>query len=209
MAVAAGFVAWAGLATLAVADEPAPGGKLTHSESGTNAWNAGRPPADWYGELQRYHGHVGPWNVLGWRIGQAALKECQSKWGRHELEVICYVPPETPFTCLVDGLAVGTGNSQGRLDLRMAEVLTWVESFVAARRKDGQGGVVEFRPQADYLKSILAQPVEKLEALCRECSQMPQDKLFVVRHVTAATVTPPPAPVAPSASASPRRPAGR
>ena len=173
----------AGLTTVAVAhDEPA-GTPIVHSEPGSNAWNAGQAPSDWYGEIQRYHGHVGPWNVLGWRIGQAALRELKSEWGKHELEVVCYVPPQTLFTCLVDGLSVGTGNSQGRLDLRMAEVLTWQQSFVAVRRKDGKGGVIEFRPHEDYLKSIMNQPLEKLEALCKECSQMPEGKLFAVKRV--------------------------
>ena len=133
--------------------------------------------------LSDYHGHVGPWNVLGWRIGQAALREMKSEWGKHELEMVCYVPPQTPFTCLVDGLSVGTGNSQGRLDLRMAEVLTWEESFVAVRRKDGKGAVLEFRPEASYLKSIMDQPVEKLEALCQDCAKRPEKQLFAVRRV--------------------------
>jgi len=101
--------------------------------------NTGLAPADWYGEIQRYHGHVGPWNVLGWRIGRRRCASASRAWGRHDLEIICYVPPQTPFTCLVDGLSVGTGNSQGRLDLRLAEVLTWEESFVAVRREDWQG----------------------------------------------------------------------
>jgi formylmethanofuran dehydrogenase subunit E len=172
----------AGMA-LASAHDQEPGRKLVQSEPGTNAWNAGHAPLDWYGEIQRYHGHVGPWNVLGWRIGQAALRELKSDWGKHELDLVCYVPPQTPFTCLVDGLSVGTGNSQGRLDLRMAEVLTWEESFVAVKRKDGKGGVVEFRPQLNYLRSIMNQPVEKLEALCKECSQMAEGKLFEVKRV--------------------------
>ena len=183
MAATMGLALAAGLVLTAVADDEAPGRKPVHSEAGTNAWNVGQAPADWYGEIQRYHGHVGPWNVLGWRIGQAALREAKSEWGRHELEIVCYVPPQTPFTCLIDGLSVGTGNSQGRLDLRMAEVLTWVESFVAVRRKDGQGSVVEFRPREAYLASILNQPVEKLEALCQEGAKMPEDKLFMVRRV--------------------------
>ena len=131
MAVAMGLAMVAGLAVVAMAHDLAPGAKLVHSEAGTNAWNGGKAPADWYGEIQRYHGHVGPWNVLGWRIGQAALREMKSEWGKHELEVVCYVPPQTPFTCLVDGLSVGTGNSLGRLDLRLAEVLTRRETFVA------------------------------------------------------------------------------
>ena len=183
MAVAMGLVMVARLAVVAMAHDLAPGAKLVHSEAGTNAWNVGKAPADWYGEIQRYHGHVGPWNVLGWRIGQAALRAMKSEWGKHELEVVCYVPPQTPFTCLVDGLSVGTGNSQGRLDLRMAEVLTWEQSFVAVRRKDGKGGVVEFRPHEFYLASIMSQPVERLEALCQECAKMPEDKLFTIGRV--------------------------
>ena len=184
--VAAGVAVAAGLVVAAMAhDEPARPreGLGTHSAPGSNVWNMGRGPVDWYGEIQRYHGHVGPWNVLGWRIGQAALREMKSEWGRHELEVVCYVPPQTPFTCLVDGLAVGTGNSQGRLDLRMAEVLTWEQAFVAARRKDGTGGVFEFRPNAKYLASIISEPAERLEARCQECAGMPEGSLFRVGRV--------------------------
>jgi formylmethanofuran dehydrogenase subunit E len=187
VAGAVGLVLAAGLAMAAMAHdespEAKPGFRVAHSEPGSNAWNTGKAPADWHGEIERYHGHVGPWNVLGWRIGQAALREMKSEWGKHELEMVCYVPPQTPFTCLVDGLSVGTGNSQGRLDLRLAEVLTWEESFVAVRRKGGKGEVLEFRPEASYLKSIMDQPVEKLEALCQECAKMPENKLFSVRRV--------------------------
>jgi formylmethanofuran dehydrogenase subunit E len=178
----------AGLAGVAMAHDEPPGAKpgfqVVHSEAGSNAWNLGRAPADWHREIERYHGHVGPWNVLGWRIGQAALRELNSEWGKHELEVVCYVPPQTPFTCLVDGLSVGTGNSLGRLDLRLAEVLVYQESFVAVRRKDGKGKVLEFRPEPSYLKAIMDQPVEKLEALCQECARMPEAKLFAVRRVS-------------------------
>ena len=67
--------------------------------------------------------------------------------------------------------------------MRMAEVLTCRQAFVAVGRKDGKGEVLEFRPQSKYLASILDQPVEKLEALCQECSQMPEEKLFSVRRV--------------------------
>jgi formylmethanofuran dehydrogenase subunit E len=183
MAVGAGVLAALMFSTWAHDEAPGAGtaskAKVVQSEPGSNAWNAGKAPADWHGEIERYHGHVGPWNVLGWRIGQAALREFKSQWGQHELEVVCYVPPQTPFTCLVDGLSVGTGNSLGRLD----EVLTCRQAFVAVGRKDGKGEVLEFRPQPEYLKSILDQPVEKLEALCKECSQMPEEKLFSVRRV--------------------------
>ena len=112
------------------------------------------------------------------------MRELKSEWGRHELEIVCYVPPETPFTCLADGLSVGTGNSLGRLDLRLAEVLIAQESFVAVRRKDRQGDVLEVRPEPAYLKSIAGRPVEELERLSRECSRMPEEKLFTIRRLS-------------------------
>lgn len=125
---------------------------------------------------------MGPWNVLGWRIGQTALRELNATWGHHELELICYVPAQTPYTCLVDGLAVGTGNSPGRLDLKLVEVFDSRQSFVAARRKDGTGPVLEFRPSPAYLKSILNQPVDKLESLSRDCARRPEADLFVIQR---------------------------
>jgi len=152
------------------------------SQPGANAWNAGQAAGDWWAEIKRQHGHVGPWNVLGWRIAQAALRELKSEWGRHELEIICHVPPQTPFTCMVDGLSVGSGNSLGRLDLRLAEVMDYRQSFVTIRRKDGKGDTLEFRPQAAYLKSITNQPLAALERLSRECSQRREAELFTVRR---------------------------
>jgi len=157
---------------------------LIQSQPGANAWNAGQAAGDWWAEIKRQHGHVGPWNVLGWRIAQAALRELKSEWGRHELEIICYVPPQTPFTCMVDGLSVGSGNSLGRLDLRLAEVMDYRQSFVAIRRKDGKGCILEFRPHAAYLKSITNQPVEALEGLSRECGQRREAELFGIQRLS-------------------------
>ena len=155
---------------------------IMQSKPGANAWNSGQAVGDWWAEIKRQHGHVGPWNVLGWRMAQAALRELKSEWGRHELEIICYVPAQTPFTCMVDGLSVGSGNSLGRLDLRLAEVMDYRQSFVAVRRKDGKGDLLEFRPHAAYLKSITNQPVEALERLSREISQTAEEQLFAVRR---------------------------
>lgn len=38
------------------------------------------PRAGWEAEIRLYHGQVGPGNVLGWRIGQAARREFISRW---------------------------------------------------------------------------------------------------------------------------------
>ena len=150
---------------------------------GDNAYNRGQEPQDWWGEIKRMHGHVGPWNVLGWRIGQTALGEFGTKWGWHELDIICYVPLKTPYSCMADGLAIGTGNSIGRLDLRLAEVVSLEFVHVCVRRKDGSGPVLVIRPQRAYLRRIDAPKPEELEKLSRACSTIEERELFEIQRI--------------------------
>ncbi len=158
-------------------------GDAAQSEPGKNMWNQGNEPEDWWAQVRRQHGHVGPWNVVGWRIGQAAMRELDSQWGRHDLEIVCHVPPQTPYTCMIDGLAVGTGNSMGRLDLRAAEVLHHHQSAVSVRRKDQSGPVLVFLPDRDYLDHIDTQPPEQMEQLSRACVEMAEDDLFSIQRI--------------------------
>ena len=151
---------------------------------GDNDYNRGRAPEDWWGEIKHMHGHVGPWNVLGWRIGQATLHELDTKWGRHELDIICYVPLKTPYSCMADGLVIGTGNSIGRLDLRLAEVACMDLISVSVHRKDGTGPVLMFKPRSAYLRHIDAPKPEELEKLSRECSKMQEKDLFEIQQIT-------------------------
>jgi len=143
-------------------------------------YNQGREPEDWWSEIKRTHGHVGPWNVLGWRIGRAALREFDTKWGRHKLDVICYVPLRTPYSCIADGLTVGTGNTLGRLDLRLAEVFSLDFIHVCVKRRDGEGSALTFKPVDKYLRHIDAVEPEHLEEFSQECSKMAESDLFEV-----------------------------
>ena len=154
-----------------------------HSTPGDNLWNQGREPEDWWAETLRSHGHVGPWNVLGWRIGKAALREFQTQWGRHTLDIVCYIPLATPYSCMADGLVTGTGNSLGRLDIRLAEVLSRDLIHVAVRRKDGQGPILLFKPNLEYLKRIEGRRLEHLETLSRECVTMAEGDLIRIERV--------------------------
>jgi formylmethanofuran dehydrogenase subunit E len=169
-------------------DAPATAGQLpapNRSTPGHNDWNAAHEPADWWQEIKQAHGHVGPWNVLGWRMGKAALRELKSTWGQHELDIVCHVPLKTPFSCLADGLVVGTGNSIGRLDIRLAEALAVSDIHVSVRRQDGTGPVLLLKPSLKYLDKIRRRPAAQLEALAHECGDIPEADLFEVSKVPA------------------------
>ncbi|MBM3333813.1 formylmethanofuran dehydrogenase subunit E family protein [Candidatus Sumerlaeota bacterium] len=150
------------------------------STPGQSEWNLGREPEDWWREVLRYHGHVGPWNVIGWRIGKAAMREFKAQWGDHTLDIIVHLPLSTPYTCLADGLTVATGNSIGRLDIRLAEELTSQTIHVSIRSKT-TGRMIEFWPKPEYLRKIESRPVDQLESLARECITTDEGELYEVR----------------------------
>ena len=151
--------------------------------AGSNVWNQPREPTNWWNEIKHSHGHVGPWNVLGWRMGKAALRELNATWGQHELDVVCHIPLKTPYSCIADGLVVGTGNSIGRLDIRLAEALAMGDAHVSVRRKGGTGPVLLLKPNQKYLEKIRNAPDAQLESLARECGRLPEEKLFTIEKL--------------------------
>lgn len=67
-------------------------------------------------ELRRFHGHLGPYVVLGLRVGQYALERAHghSHFGV-ETEVRCAEQP--PESCLLDGIQFSTGCTMGKRNL--------------------------------------------------------------------------------------------
>ncbi|MFA5410637.1 MAG: formylmethanofuran dehydrogenase subunit E family protein [Candidatus Omnitrophota bacterium] len=61
----------------------------------------------------RFHGHLGPYLVLGIRAGELALKKlnCKKYFG---LEVKVWGAGEKPKSCLIDGLQLSTGATYGK-----------------------------------------------------------------------------------------------
>src|SRR3989338_7512418 len=60
-----------------------------------------------------FHGHLGPYLVLGLRAGDFALKKlgCKRYFG---LEVRVWGADKKPKSCLIDGLQLSTGATYGK-----------------------------------------------------------------------------------------------
>ncbi len=59
------------------------------------------------------HGHLGPFLVIGHRIGAHAVEKLKPK-NEFCLEVIAYLPAKTPYTCILDGLQCSTKCTLGK-----------------------------------------------------------------------------------------------
>jgi len=72
------------------------------------------PPAEWFNEIYRRHGHRCPMSTLGGRLGWAAMQRCAEPHSSGLRGIFFHA------TCAVDGIAVATGLSvaTGTLSVR-------------------------------------------------------------------------------------------
>lgn len=84
-------------------------------------------------DLARFHGHLGPFIVLGYRIGKQALKELGSDPFSMKAEVYC--SGVTPQSCLADGVQLGSGCTLGKGNIEVIPSDTIFCIFSAGKRK--------------------------------------------------------------------------
>jgi len=67
---------------------------------------------------REFHGHLGPYAVLGWMIGRRAVELLGGKrhFGIHTM-VRC--PDAPPPSCVVDGLQTSTGCTMGKRNIEL------------------------------------------------------------------------------------------
>lgn len=64
------------------------------------------------GQAARFHGHLGPWLVLGLKAGRYARRKLGAS--PFDLRARVFCPPHTPYTCFVDGIQFSSGCTMGK-----------------------------------------------------------------------------------------------
>jgi formylmethanofuran dehydrogenase subunit E len=67
--------------------------------------------------IERFHGHVGPWVILGYRTGRMARERLGVTAFHIRAEVEAGSRP--PMSCFVDGVQLGSGCTLGKGNIRM------------------------------------------------------------------------------------------
>ena len=68
--------------------------------------------------LREFHGHLGPFAMLGYRAGKLALYEL-AVTGHFGLRARVTCPPHTPESCFADGVQYSTGCTLGKCNIEM------------------------------------------------------------------------------------------
>lgn len=66
----------------------------------------------------RFHGHLGPFLVLGLRIGSLATRMLHPK-GIHEMSATIWIKQTPPQSCLLDGVQVSSGCTLGKGNIKV------------------------------------------------------------------------------------------
>lgn len=138
---------------------------------------------DLLSESEKFHGHLGPFLVIGLKAGLVGLREFEKKRGERDLFVRVFCRDSTPFSCVLDGLQFSTGCTSGNKRLSFEESTDMV---------------IEIRNNERVLRMIVNQTVfenlkmellgdkfhnERLRELAHEIAQMEENSLFSIECI--------------------------
>ena len=128
-----------------------------------------------------FHGHLGPFLVIGVRAGLVGLNRVGITIG-DTLVVTASVPIRIPFSCILDGLQISTNCTVGnqRLSVRNSDEI----QLIFERKGNGRKVVVALnRSTFSKLKSQLLQENlsdQEVRELAWKVASIPEDELFIL-----------------------------
>lgn len=130
-------------------------------------------------ELAKFHGHLGPFIVLGYRMGRFALKYFDNN--PFALFATVYCSGQPPESCLIDGIQIGSGCTYGKRNIELS-----VSPCISVMFRHADGGAILLK-QGSYLsRRAEFDGVDKelaLENFAEAMYSMPDEELFCVEEL--------------------------
>jgi formylmethanofuran dehydrogenase subunit E len=122
-------------------------------------------------DLAAFHGHLGPYIVLGYRIGRYVKQNfCRDPF-QMKAAVFCKgVPPQS---CLADGIQIGSGCTLGKRNIDIV-----VSDEIQCEFASGERKIVVLPRQIRFPPQGGEDYSQLIEALAVEMYCMPDDELF-------------------------------
>jgi formylmethanofuran dehydrogenase subunit E len=124
---------------------------------------------------EKLHGHLGPFLVMGVRMGKTAKKVLGVR-GNGKLQADAKIPLLTPFSCVLDGIQATTNCTIGNQKLRIKNSKKEIAvSFTVDSAK-----AIKISVKPEIVKKLMNKISEGAsnEELAREIARMPEDMLF-------------------------------
>jgi inosine-uridine nucleoside N-ribohydrolase len=126
--------------------------------------------------LKTFHGHLGPYVVIGYRMGRLALEATGSE-GHFGISAVVYSVLEPPRSCLIDGVQLGAGCTLGKRNIEARA--TDGPARAIFETDDGMRVTIALRPEAAALVARLIEE-KGVEAAGMAVLDLPDDELFEI-----------------------------
>jgi len=130
-----------------------------------------------------FHGHLGPFLVIGVRMGLIGVRELKAKENGNELRVTAMLEYSVPFSCVIDGIQVATKCTIGNQKLKLIDSLGITVEFELQQREKV---TVTVNPTAfSRLKNrLLSENVsqEETQKLAHMIASIPEEELFIIEN---------------------------
>lgn len=126
---------------------------------------------------EKLHGHLGPFLVIGVRMGKLAKRTLKANI--EELEAYAKIPLSPPVSCILDGIQVTTKCTIGNQKLRIENSQKEITVRFKLQNTD-KTAIVKVNPKTvEELKSKLSKGISDRE-IAEEITHMPESQLFTI-----------------------------
>ena len=126
-----------------------------------------------------FHGHLGPFLVLGIRTSLIGLRELDASRKFGQLSVTARLKLSVPFSCLIDGIQVVTRCTVGNRMLKLEESQRGMVVHFRLRNSDKALTVHVNHGAVEYLMNKFSEGVSN-EELAWKIASLPEGQLFMI-----------------------------
>jgi len=134
-------------------------------------------------KAEEFHGHLGPFLVLGLRIGLLGLKKLNiDKSKNKDLRITAMLDYSIPFSCIIDGIQVSTGCTIGNKKLIIENSSNFLIEFFDKKYNKRINISINQMILNEILKELKAgnKDSETFFELTKKIISIADDELFII-----------------------------
>jgi len=130
-------------------------------------------------DAEKLHGHLGPFLVIGVRMGKIAERILNTNIGENKLQVTAKIPLLTPLSCILDGIQATTKCTIGNQKLRMENSQKEITVRFELQNSDKTTKVSVNPKIVEELMNKISEGASN-EELAWKIAHMPDSQLFTI-----------------------------
>ncbi|MGB9756432.1 MAG: formylmethanofuran dehydrogenase subunit E family protein [Candidatus Bathyarchaeales archaeon] len=128
-------------------------------------------------DAEKFHGHLGPFLVLGVRMGETVKKILKTA----NLQVVAKLPLSTPFSCVLDGIQVATQCTIGNQKLKIENSSKEISADFQCAKTHKKLTITVNPKMTEALTKKLSEGISN-EELAWEIANTPENQLFIMKE---------------------------